>query len=183
MPQEYNKYLKDLEKHILKLLNYNKGKAFVLFTSYLTLKSIKKMIEHDMDQQLLVQNQKSFDRLIKEFKSDINSVLLGTMSFWQGVDVPGEALSLVIITRLPFDVPDEPLISARIDYIKKHNGNPFMEYQLPNAIILLKQGFGRLIRNSKDKGIVAILDSRIVKKGYGRQFLNSLPECEVITEL
>ncbi len=140
------------------------------------------MIKTEIDQTLLIQNEKSFDKLIKEFKEDINSVLMGTMSFWQGVDVPGEALSLVIITRLPFDVPDEPLISARIDYIKRHEGNPFMEYQLPNAIILLKQGFGRLIRNSQDKGIVAILDPRIVKKSYGKQFLNSLPECEIMTE-
>lgn len=182
-PDEYDLYLDDLNKEIQKLLRYNRGRAFVLFTSYQTLNQTRQNIENTLDYQLLSQNSQSFDKLIKEFKRDIHSVLMGTMSFWEGVDVPGEALSLVIITRLPFDVPDEPLISARIEYIRKHNGNPFIEYQLPNAIILLKQGFGRLIRNASDKGMVAILDSRILTKSYGQLFLRSLPECEVITEL
>ncbi len=182
-PNQCEEYIVDLKKDIIKLLNYHYGKAFILFTSYITLNSIRKLIEPEIDYNLLVQNDKQFDKLIEEFKNDLNSVLLGTLSFWEGVDVPVKALSLVVIKRLPFDMPDDPLISARVDYIKMNGGNPFMEYQLPNAIILLKQGFGRLIRNSKDKGMVAILDSRIVKKSYGKQFINSLPECEIITDL
>ncbi len=179
-PVEYKKYITDISTEIIKLLQITQGKAFILFTSYDALQQVKKNIENEITYRLLVQNDKPSHDLLQEFKEDIHSVLLGTLSFWEGVDVPGEALSMVVITRLPFDVPDDPLISARIEYIQKHKGNPFIEYQLPNAIILLRQGFGRLIRNSQDKGIVAILDSRIVNKSYGRLFLNSLPECDVM---
>lgn len=177
LPSENEKYIRDISREILKLLRISQGKAFILFTSYETLKAVKKQIENEMEFTLLVQNEKPFPRLLREFKADVHSVLMATMSFWEGVDVPGEALSSVIITRLPFDMPEEPLVSARIEYIKKQGGNPFIEYQLPNAVILLKQGFGRLIRNSRDKGLVAILDPRIARKSYGRIFLNSLPEC------
>ena len=113
------------------------------------------------------------------FKKDVNSVLLGLESFWFGVDVPGEALSNLIITRLPFRVPDHPLIQARLEMIDAKGGNSFMDYSLPEAILKFRQGVGRLIRNSDDKGIIVILDNRIISKPYGKYFLNSIDECEI----
>jgi ATP-dependent DNA helicase DinG len=113
------------------------------------------------------------------FKEDTNSVLFGTESFWQGVDVPGEALSNVIIVRLPFAVPYHPLLQGRLEQIKNEGGNAFFDYQLPQAIIKFKQGFGRLIRTKTDKGIIVILDSRIIHKGYGHEFLSSIPKCGI----
>jgi ATP-dependent DNA helicase DinG len=109
-------------------------------------------------------------------------VLFGVDSFWQGIDVQGRALSNVIITKLPFSVPDNPIIEARIEEIQNRGGDAFLEYNLPEAVLRFKQGFGRLIRSRKDTGIVAILDSRIINKSYGQQFLNSIPRCELIVE-
>jgi ATP-dependent DNA helicase DinG len=113
--------------------------------------------------------------LLERFTLDVHSVLLATGSFWQGIDVPGETLSCLIVDKLPFDSPSDPLVAARIEAVRKRGGNPFMEYQLPSAIITLKQGLGRLIRSSKDSGILAILDVRIATARYGAQFLRSLP--------
>ena len=117
--------------------------------------------------------------LLKRFRKDNKCVLFGTDSFWQGVDVPGPCLSNVIIVKLPFAVPDSPLVSGRIEQIKKEGKNPFYEYQLPSAVIKFKLGFGRLIRTSSDRGIVVILDSRIIHKPYGRIFLSSIPDCRI----
>ncbi len=121
-------------------------------------------------------------KMVNAFKADVNSVIFGVDSFWQGVDVPGEALSNVIITRLPFSVPTHPLLEARLEDIRRRGGNPFVEYQVPEAVIKLKQGFGRLIRTRSDRGIVVILDPRVLTKPYGRTFLNSLPDCPRIVE-
>jgi ATP-dependent DNA helicase DinG len=118
-------------------------------------------------------------QLLEEFKRDIHSVLFGLDSFWMGVDVPGEALEHVIITRLPFAFPNHPLIEARLEGIAARGGNAFMEYTLPEALLKFKQGAGRLIRTRDDKGIVTILDARIVRKSYGRAFISSLPRCPI----
>jgi ATP-dependent DNA helicase DinG len=159
------------------------GRAFVLFTSYRGMQQIAArmqqfFIENKMN--LLVQGAGApRGRLLEEFKTTGRSVLFGTDSFWMGVDVPGEALSNVIITRLPFAVPDHPLIEAKLELIERRGGDPFTEYSLPEAILKLRQGVGRLIRTRTDQGMIVILDNRIVTKTYGRAFLQALPKCPV----
>lgn len=168
-------------KHFIKM---SKGSAFVLFTSYSLMKRISEaMVDffEDENLELLVQGRgKSRGQLIDQFKKDKTSVLFGTDSFWTGVDVPGEALTNVIITRLPFAVPDHPLTQARLEKIEEGGGNSFMEYSVPEAILKLRQGVGRLIRSGEDEGLVVILDNRVLSKRYGKAFLNALPEAPVI---
>jgi len=159
------------------------GKAFVLFTNSKLMRKISERMEpffRELDIECMVQGTGTPRSLMLEkFKENIDSVLFGTDSFWQGVDVPGEALSNVIITRLPFSVPDHPLIEARVEYIESHGGNPFSEFSLPEAILKFRQGVGRLIRLKTDKGIVVVLDNRILTKRYGQAFLDAIPQCQV----
>ena len=168
---------------IKKYLVKSDGRAFVLFTSYSMLKTAANRLEDwlaEKEMSLLVQGG-GVDRakLLEQFKEDTHSVLFGTDSFWQGVDVPGESLSNVIIVKLPFAVPNHPLVQGRIELLKAKGENPFFTYQLPMAIIKFKQGFGRLIRSKNDTGMIVVLDSRIVRKMYGRKFIEAVPKCHV----
>ncbi len=159
------------------------GRAFVLFTSYRGMQALSDQMQNFFASRklnLLVQGQGApRSRLLEQFKNTPRSVLFGTDSFWMGVDVPGEALSNVIITRLPFAVPDHPLVEAKLELIQERGGDSFTEYSLPEAILKFRQGVGRLIRTKGDHGIVVVLDNRIVTKPYGRAFLNALPKCPV----
>ena len=159
----------------------SEGRAFVLFTSYRGMQQIAARMEKffvEKEMNLLVQGSgMPRGKLLDQFRTTPRSVLFGTDSFWMGVDVPGEALSNVIITRLPFAVPDHPLIEAKLELIQKHGGDAFTEYSLPEAILKLRQGVGRLIRTKTDRGIVVILDNRVLTKPYGRAFLQALPKC------
>ena len=162
------------------------GKAFVLFTSFKMIAEAARVLAPWFAERqitLLAQSDgMPRSKMVEAFKADIDSVIFGADSFWQGVDVPGEALSNVIIVKLPFSVPDKPLLEARLEAIRHRGGNPFIEYQVPEAVLKLKQGFGRLIRSKEDTGIVAILDPRVLSKPYGRTFLASLPDCPRVVE-
>ncbi len=169
-----------IEKHVRR----TQGRAFVLFTSYSLMDRCARMLADRLaaaELELLVQGRDlTRTQMLDRFRQDRRCVLFGTDSFWGGVDVPGPALSNVIIVKLPFAVPEHPAIEARVEQIRRRGGNPFVEFQLPEAILRFKQGFGRLVRTKTDRGIVVILDSRIRTKSYGRAFLEALPDCRLV---
>jgi len=170
-------------QRMIELLKITSGRALILFTSYHNLNLVHQIMHGKIPYPVYRQGDAPRSLLLEEFRQNTHSVLLATGSFWQGVDVPGEALSCLIIDKLPFDSPGDPLVAARIESIHTRGGNPFIEYQLPSAIISLKQGLGRLIRQSSDRGILSIMDIRMITRRYGHFFFNSLPDIPLTHEL
>ena len=168
---------------VIRILNATEGRAFVLSTSLAGMQSLFENVWTEIDYPCLVQGSASKGQLLKKFRETPNAVLFATSSFWQGVDVRGEQLSCVIIDKLPFAVPTDPIVAARQRSIEDSGGSSFYEYSVPQAIITLKQGLGRLIRSTTDRGVLAILDPRLRTKGYGRTFLQSLPPCRVTSRI
>jgi ATP-dependent DNA helicase DinG len=168
---------------IRRILEITQGRAFCLFTSYQQMRDVYERLLAEVGFPLLLQGTAPKKALIEEFRNTPNAVLFGTSSFWQGVDVQGEALSCVIIDRLPFAVPSDPVVQARMRAIEETGGNPFFDFQIPAAVITLKQGFGRLIRSMEDRGVLVLLDPRLQQKRYGKVFLDSLPRYRVTQEL
>ncbi len=168
---------------IRQLLEITRGRAFCLFTSYAQMHEVYERLLGELEYPMLLQGNAPKRALLEEFRITPNAVLFGTSSFWQGVDVQGEQLSCVIIDRLPFEVPSDPVVAARVRAIDAEGGNAFYQYQVPAAVITLKQGFGRLIRSLHDRGLLALLDNRILKKAYGRVFVESLPDYRRTTDI
>ena len=168
----YNERVLDL---VCELIGYSRGRAFVLFTSHRALREVAAGLEGRIDFPVLIQGSAPRAELLERFRELGNAVLLGTSSFWEGVDVRGEALSCVVIDRLPFASPGDPVLAARIDALRRQGGNPFRDFQLPQAVIALKQGAGRLIRGSADRGVLVVCDPRLLGRSYGHSFLASLP--------
>lgn len=169
-----------LAEEAIKVINLVKGRTLFLFTSFKAMHGARQILEGRIPYTILVQGEAPRTTLLERFRNEVESVLLATSSFWQGVDVKGESLSCVIIDRLPFSSPGDPLLAARIDRIKRDGGRPFVDYQLPEAVITLRQGIGRLIRHRTDRGIMMIADGRIRSKGYGKIFLAALPPAPVV---
>ncbi|NLM54796.1 MAG: hypothetical protein GX195_07680, partial [Firmicutes bacterium] len=177
-PPRHPLYAKYTAYLILHTAAAAQGGTLALFTSYRLMDEVADLVAEKLAQEgytLLVQGDGPRGQLLDEFRTTPRAVLFGTNSFWEGIDIPGDALRAVVITRLPFAVPDRPVTAARLRAIEQAGGNAFLQYSVPQAILRLKQGFGRLIRTHQDRGAVVILDERVISAGYGSQFLNSLP--------
>ncbi len=168
---------------VVRLVELSRGRAFVLFTSYANMNAVAERIAGRVAYPILIQGEAPKAQLLDTFRATPHAVLLATTSFWQGVDVAGEQLSCVIVDKLPFASPGDPVVAARIERLRNRGQNAFGEYQVPVAVLMLKQGLGRLIRTASDHGILAVLDSRLVRKAYGRRFLDSLPPARLVHEL
>jgi ATP-dependent DNA helicase DinG len=176
-------FAREAAEEVTRILEHSRGRAFVLFTSYQQMRLIHDHVSMAIDYPTLLQGTGPRRALLEEFRSTPNCVLFATAAFWQGVDVPGEQLSCVIIDKLPFAVPSDPVVNARTESIRKAGGNPFYDYQVPQAAIALKQGFGRLIRARSDRGVLVLLDNRITRQRYGQVFFDSLPDYGFTTRL
>ncbi|MEJ2440118.1 MAG: ATP-dependent DNA helicase, partial [Gammaproteobacteria bacterium] len=176
----YTDAVVDIAKPVLQA---SAGRAFILFTSHRALRQAETALRQQIDYPLLVQGEAPRDQLLETFRRTPHAVLLGTSSFWEGVDVRGEALSCVIIDKLPFAAPNDPVLQARLEKLREQGKNPFMQYQLPAAVITLKQGVGRLIRDTADRGVLVLCDPRLRSKAYGRTFLQSLPQMPISDSL
>ena len=178
-PPKSPAYGEAVAREVLDLLRRTEGRAFVLFTSYAMLRSVRDRVEHELPYPLIVQGTAPRSALLAQFRTTPHAVLFATSSFWQGVDVVGAQLSCVIIDKLPFASPGDPITAARIEAITAEGGDPFQEYQVPLAILAMRQGLGRLIRHRSDRGVLAVLDPRLKTMGYGRRFLDSFPPAPV----
>jgi ATP-dependent DNA helicase DinG len=170
-------------KCIRRVVEITRGRAFCLFTSYAQMRDLYERLLPVLDYPILLHGTAPRNTLLEQFRTTPNAILFGTASFWQGVDVQGEALSCVIIDKLPFAVPNDPVVQARMRAIEEAGGKPFFDYQVPSAVITLKQGFGRLIRSLEDRGVLVLLDPRIRQMRYGQTFLESLPPYRVTNSI
>jgi ATP-dependent DNA helicase DinG len=169
--------------HIVAIVRASEGRALCLFTSWRALEAVRRLVAEGLPYPLLVQGEAPRERLLEAFRADVHSVLLATQSFWQGVDVRGEACSCVIIDRLPFAVPSDPLVAGRCEQIVRDGGSAFDDYALPQAALMLRQGFGRLLRSHEDRGVVAVLDGRISTARYAEPLLSALPSVPRVREI
>jgi ATP-dependent DNA helicase DinG len=175
-------FLERAAEEIVSLLRLSEGRALVLTSSYRALAAYREHIRGRVPYEVLVQGEAPRERLLERFRTEVGSVLLATSTFWQGVDVPGESLSLLVIDKLPFSAPGDPLHEARCEAVEQLGGDWFRDYALPTAMLQLRQGFGRLIRGHTDRGVVAILDPRLRTRPYGRAFLAALPRCPIVED-
>jgi ATP-dependent DNA helicase DinG len=177
-----DEFIERAAEEIVSLLALSEGRALVLTSSYRALDAYRDRVRGRIPYEVLVQGEAPRERLLERFRNEVGSVLLATSTFWQGVDVPGESLSLLVIDKLPFSAPGDPLHEARCEAVERLGGDWFRDYALPTAVLQLRQGFGRLIRGHSDRGVVAILDPRLRTRGYGRAFIAALPRCPLVED-